>query len=383
MPQNPIQNGDETVSSLLYLTACALHDIKPDLSRIDVSQEALTRLYALSCRHFLDAMTAYALEDAGIHDDRFSNSLNRSTYRSMLFDAETASVTGYFESAGIWYMPLKGTVIKGLYPKTGMREMSDVDILIDAEKRKDVQKYMKKLGYSCEITDQAFHDAYYKSPVFNFEMHFRLYANANHEEWTAYYSDVKNRLVKTSDRNYAYHFTPEDFYLFMILHGYKHYEYKQTALRFLVDVYLWIINHTLNFGYIEAETKKLLINDFEQTVRTLSCKLFENPSLHFELNEDETIVIQRLLHAFDNLTDESENLRDIQGDDKPIHAGTRIKRSAQIAFPKRDSFKYSDPGIYNHPWLLPVGWTRRYAKYIRLHGIKGVFDKVNSVWKTK
>ena len=42
------------------------------------------------------------------------------------------AITDRLEQAGIGYMPLKGSVKKKPYPKREMRQMSDVDILIDA-----------------------------------------------------------------------------------------------------------------------------------------------------------------------------------------------------------------------------------------------------------
>lgn len=35
------------------------------------------------------------------------------------------------EQRGIWYLPLKGIILKEFYPSVGMRQMSDNDILFD------------------------------------------------------------------------------------------------------------------------------------------------------------------------------------------------------------------------------------------------------------
>ena len=43
-------------------------------------------------------------------------------------------------------MPLKGSVIKDLYPRMGMRQMSDNDILFDAERTKDVRTIIIKIA---------------------------------------------------------------------------------------------------------------------------------------------------------------------------------------------------------------------------------------------
>lgn len=48
-------------------------------------------------------------------------------------------------------MPLKGVILKELYPKIGMRQMSDNDILFDETYRKDVVRFMKNKGYDYDV----------------------------------------------------------------------------------------------------------------------------------------------------------------------------------------------------------------------------------------
>ena len=52
------------------------------------------------------------------------------------------------EQEKIWYMPLKGTIIKDLYPSIGMRQMSDFDILFDKEYAEIVRDILLDLGFS-------------------------------------------------------------------------------------------------------------------------------------------------------------------------------------------------------------------------------------------
>ncbi len=43
-----------------------------------------------------------------------------------------------------------------------------------------------------------------------------------------YYTDMKSRLIKDAGNNYGYHFIPEDFYMYMTAHEYKHYSSEGT-----------------------------------------------------------------------------------------------------------------------------------------------------------
>ena len=64
--------------------------------------------------------------------------------------AEMASIFAKMRNAGIWYMPLKGTVLKDCYPQFGMREMADHDILFDASRADDVKAIMIEMGYDAK-----------------------------------------------------------------------------------------------------------------------------------------------------------------------------------------------------------------------------------------
>ena len=65
-------------------------------------------------------------------------------------DIDKARLFERMEKGQIWYMPLKGTVIKELYPSIGMRQMSDFDILFDKKYAENVREIMLDLGFTCE-----------------------------------------------------------------------------------------------------------------------------------------------------------------------------------------------------------------------------------------
>lgn len=99
-----------------------------------------------------------------------------------------------------------------------------------------------------------------------------------------YFSDVKKRLEKDSGNRYGYHFTNEDFYIYITAHEYKHFSHGGTGLRNLVDRYVFL-NHfaeKLDMSYIEAEFSQLDILDYEKKSYTLALKLFNGVKLDAE-----------------------------------------------------------------------------------------------------
>jgi len=104
---------------------------------------------------------------------------NKAVRKNILLDAERTAIFERFEQQGIWYMPLKGSILKELYPENGMREMADNDILYDSTKQAEVKKIMLSMGYSAESVGKSHHDVYMKPPVLNFELHTLLFGAAS------------------------------------------------------------------------------------------------------------------------------------------------------------------------------------------------------------
>ena len=76
--------------------------------------------------------TAYVLESAGIYNDKFRTAKEKASRKNIFLDAGRKKLFSFCEENGIWYMPLKGSVLKELYPDFSMRQMADNDILFDA-----------------------------------------------------------------------------------------------------------------------------------------------------------------------------------------------------------------------------------------------------------
>lgn len=128
---------------LIYLVSCAVNGVKPDPERITGMD--LDALYKLASDHYLSAVVAHALEQVGVQDARFVKAKEHSALKNATMDMEMDAIFAELDKAGIWHMPLKGTLLQHLYPVYGMRQMSDHDILFDAKRADDVKSIMEKL----------------------------------------------------------------------------------------------------------------------------------------------------------------------------------------------------------------------------------------------
>lgn len=278
MTQEEYRTAAEDV---IYLASCMVNESIPDTDR--VAGMNLQRLYETANRHSLEGLIGYALEATGIRDSAFIQAKARAIRKDILYDMERAAVLAELEKAGIWYMPLKGSVLKSLYPKIGMRQMGDNDILFDGSKAAEVKTIMEKLGFSFGYNSAHVH--FFKPPALNFEMHRFLFANIHNEDLAAYYKDVKERLILNDGSSYGYHFSTEDFYIFIIAHEYKHYSKGGTGLRSLLDTYVYLRSVPLNMAYVAAETEKMGIREFESANRSLALHLFGGEPLTEEERE--------------------------------------------------------------------------------------------------
>lgn len=270
---------------MLYLIRCVLHDKIPEKQKLDKIN--LSQLYEVAQTHSLTAITAYAIDSSNIIDERFKEAKSKAIRKSIYFEIERAAVLAELEKNEIWYMPLKGIILKDYYPKSSMREMCDNDILFDNSRIEDVKQIMSSQRFEMKYDDNGHDLAFYKEPVCNFEMHTELFGDGHDQRMNDYYSAVRSRLIKDSDNSFGYHFSNEDFYVFMIAHEYKHFYNAGTGLRSLLDTYVFIkeFNTSLDWKYINVELSKLGINDYEQKNRNLAFKLFHGVKLNSEEKE--------------------------------------------------------------------------------------------------
>ncbi|MBQ9461876.1 MAG: nucleotidyltransferase family protein, partial [Clostridia bacterium] len=147
---------------VIYLIRCVLHDKEPAKEKLDKME--LEQLFEVAKVHSLAAMVAYALESVGIYDPAFEEEKNKAIRKNILFDAERSKLLNILEEQKIWYMPLKGAVLKDIYPKIGMRQMADNDILFDMSRRADVSRIMNDLGFILKAEREAV-DEYVKEPI--------------------------------------------------------------------------------------------------------------------------------------------------------------------------------------------------------------------------
>ena len=349
----------DNVHSLVYLAGCVVREEAPDREKLKgIETESL---YQLSKQHMMTAAVGMALESCGLTDKRFQIAVLQAQRRLVLLEAAKEHLFAEMDKAGIWHMPLKGAVLKDYYPKFGMREMSDYDILFDSTKAEKVREIMEAAGFETQHYGGKAHDVYIKPPSLHFELHKRLFGPRQGDRIFDYYSGIEQRLEAKENNPLEYRFRQEDFYIFLIAHTYKHYADKGTGLRSLLDVY--VSNHKLNldYAYIDKELKKLGLLRFEKSCRSLAEKLYGRDEP--EVVRDEMLDVILNGGVYGSMDNRIKRRLNIYG------AGFwgKLKYLQKRIFIPMSEIKDTYPFIWHHKVLLPLVPLNRIWKAVTIH----------------
>lgn len=338
---------------MIYLAACAVNGKVPKAER--VAAMSLDDLFKVCSAHSMTAVCDYALESAGIKNNSFVQEKEKSIRKNILFDAERFKLFSRFEQEGIWYVPLKGAILKDWYPALGMRQMSDNDIYFDFSKRSDVRRIMEEAGFTLHAEREVV-DEYMKEPVYNFELHGELFMEEQVGNIADAFLDMKDRRIKDDNNSFGYHFNDVDFYAFMTAHEYKHFSTGGTGVRSLLDVYIFW-RHSGSSVDQSAVFKRLDsvgLAEHEKRERDLALKLFTmKPLSPEEKKELDYYIFSGTYGTFNNAVNNRLNK-----DDRST-AAYILRR----IFPPMDVYKTYYHWAYRHKWLLPAAWCIRTVRY--------------------
>lgn len=273
--------------------------------------------------------------------------------------SEAEALYKEMDKNGIAACPLKGWIMKQLYPRTDMRSMSDVDILIRKRDENVVKKLMKQMNYTkVRFSDDV--DVYHKAPGVTIEVHKYLFGEL--VQWHRYYENIWDRLVASQDTSNTYEMTAEDFYIYLVVHMVKHYINSGTGIRSILDIWIYKEKYRskMNPGYLNEQWRSLGLERFIVHLERMSDIWFGNSDaapLYDEMGDyilscgvyginSHLIVMNNALNGKDTVTKK------------------KWKYVFERAFLRRELMTGAYPILKKYPFLLPVCWIRRFLKSI-------------------
>lgn len=218
----------------------------------------LSNVFHLASRHDLAHLVAHALENVSVPDNeilkKFKAAKRQAIYRYMLQDYEFHRICNTLEQRKVPFIPLKGSILRELYPEPWMRTSVDLDILVHPE---DVTRASNILetALSYKIDGCATHDVSLQTPGgAHIELHFDLVeeGRANSAK------DVLDKIWETATlrdgSGFLYELPDAYLYFYHIAHMVKHFEVGGCGIRSFLD--LWLLE---NSAAADPNQRRLLL----------------------------------------------------------------------------------------------------------------------------
>lgn len=279
---------------------------------------------------------------------------------------ELQRICAAFDEAQVEYMPLKGTLLKGMYPKPEMRPMSDADILIRVEQYGQIKPIMERLGFEEQI--ESDHELIWHKPQVHIELHKRLIPSYN-KDYYAYFGDGWRLAKPLQEQPNRFAMTPEDQLIYLFTHYAKHYRDAGIGIKHFVDLWIYRSKVALDEEYIHAELKKLKLDAFyDNTLRALAVWFDEGqPDAVTELITE--TVFQSGVYG----THEGHLLSDAVKTAKAQKTAKRARRKKILdtVFLPYKAMCERFPVVKKVPVLLPFMWVVRWATALFTRGRVG------------
>ena len=167
---------------------------------------------------------------------------NQAIFRYFRIAEELKNTSAILEKGAIPFMPLKGSVLRELYPEPWMRTSCDIDIHVHEEDVDRAVACLAAAGY--QIGERGFHDIAITTPLgVTLELHYMLVEKSEsaYDTLTHAWDDA----TPEEGYRFRYRMTNEMFVLFHIAHMAKHFVDGGCGMRPFVD--LWVIKNKMHY----------------------------------------------------------------------------------------------------------------------------------------
>ncbi len=279
-----------------------------------------------------------------------------------------------FRQNNIDFMPLKGTMLRKLYPEAGMRMMSDCDVLIKLPQYEKIREIMLEIGF--EEKYESNHELVWEVPDhLTVELHKFVIPSYN-EDYFRYFGDGWRLAKEKVDDSSQYQMTKEDALIYNFTHMAKHYRDGGIGIRHIVDIYVYMKNHqNLDFAYIDGELKKLKLFDFFYNVLHTIDVWFRGK----QADEMSDCITDYIFSSGSYGTAKNKNLSSAAKEAKTVGSAKfiRLKRVINLLFLPYKYMCEKYPVVKKIPVLLPFMWVVRWVE-IALKGKKYIATQTNA-----
>lgn len=350
---------------IIVLIYSALHDVPPAFPPEGMEWE---KLYCLSALHGVSNLVFYGLkqlpQDAQVPGqvmEKFCKDWKKALAREAAQHLAMEEMRRCFEENAVANLPLKGCLLKYLYPRPDMRFMADIDILVRKEQTGQVKELMQALGFIA-VDQGGNHDIYHRKPFLNVEIHRRLISDTS--PYYTYLEKVWDRAVLQPGYRYTYRLSREDLYIYIFLHLTKHYMGGGTGIRSFLDLWVYLRRYEkeMDMAYIGAELELVGLRKFEQNIRGFSKACFENGQSSWQSDELHRKMAAYVFSSGAYGTQKFSTLSSLRSEVNCTRVPPKLTYLMRLFFPPMKHLINTYPFLSGRPWLLPACWILRGGK---------------------
>lgn len=222
------------------------------------NSEQLEAVFRLGQKHNVAHLAADAMVKNGLAvTPSVRNGALLTVHRTAVIESALAEARTVLQAAGIDFLPLKGSVVRALYPEPWMRTSSDIDILVHRDSLPTVERELTAAGY--RLTSKGSHDwVFTNAAKVALEMHYDTVEEGRASGAGAVLKHIWE-YAEVHD-GHEYRLRDEMLYFYHIAHMAKHFEVGGCGIRPFFDLYY--LEHGITF---DAEARAALLRQGELT----------------------------------------------------------------------------------------------------------------------
>ncbi|MGF7144456.1 hypothetical protein HNQ56_002887 [Anaerotaenia torta] len=358
----------------ISLVGCSLNGEEPK----EIPEEVEWKdVYALSRYHSMANLSFHSMDKLKKKPDRdlyarWQEMSRKSVAKELRFHSELQKILSVFEREGIPYLPLKGIILKNDYPSAGMRQMADMDILIQCSDQRLLKNRMEEIGYAYN-GEHGHHHVFMKSPDYNIELHTGLLPEEDSS--AGYYNKIWEMAEKAEGSLCGYRMSRDDFYIYLLAHMNKHYRGGGCGLRSLTDIYVYLTKNSPDMEYVTKELALLGLREFEQRLSSLAFSLFTGEENAVLYEKELNYLLQSGTYGTqeNSIRNKLTGYRNLQG--TLWNAKVQYLTARLLLSPAK--LKESRPILKKYPFLYPVISAGRIFSGIRK--VKRIGKEISTV----
>ena len=340
-----------------------------------VPSDMLSVLFNLSKKHDIAHIVGYALHKNNLIDKtdtaygKFVYQENLAIYRYENINHELHAICDLLEKEQVSHIPLKGSVIRSLYPEPWMRTSCDIDILIHEN---DIDRALNVLEeqLGCSIEKRSSYDiSIFTATNVHLELHYNLAIEEQNEEIKKVLSEVWETSALMDGYLYKREMCDEMYYYYHLAHMSKHFAGHGCGIRSFIDV--WLLDNVL-----KADMQKRLelarrggLENFMLGVQAVS-KVWLEKAPHSDITQEiENFILQSGIYG------NEENWVISAQKEK----GGKFRYALSRIFLSYEVLKTHYPILVKHKWLYPFCQIRRWFKLLFCGGVHRSVNELKSI----